>query len=101
LLCFDYGLNDTQQEMQDDAREWLADLNFSITRPFFVIDVHHGSDSFLFVYLDAGVDDPMVYLYILDTNPNPIYPNLRATSSSLTTLVNKRIGYLQSGINPY
>jgi hypothetical protein len=97
----DYGLNDTQQEMQDDAREWLADRNFSITRPFFVVDIHNGSDSFLFVYLDEGVDDPIVYFYMLDTNPDPDYPNLRATGSSLTALVNKRLSYLQSGINPY
>lgn len=97
----DYGLNDTQQEMQDDAREWLSDLNFNITRPFFVIDIHNGSDNFLFVYLDEGIDDPIVYFYMLDTNPNPRYPNLRATSYSLTALVKERVGYLQNGINPY
>jgi hypothetical protein len=97
----DYGMNDTQEEMQNDVQDWFIDYSFSITRPFFVIDVHNGSDAFLFVYLDEGINDPMVYLCILDINYNTNYPRLRATESTLSSLINKKIGYLQSGINPF
>jgi len=98
----DYGLNDTQEEMQDDARGWLVDYGFgSFTRPFFVIDVHSGSDAFLFVYLDDEASDPMVYLYILDINLDPDYSRIRATGSNLSSLVNDRISYLQRGISPF
>ncbi|MEZ2337822.1 hypothetical protein AB6735_19395 [Mucilaginibacter sp. RCC_168] len=60
----DYGLSDSQEEMQEDGRKWLVKHNKTINRPFFVIDVYNGSNQFLFVYLDEG-DDPLVYEAVL------------------------------------
>ncbi|MGF7038864.1 hypothetical protein [Mucilaginibacter lappiensis] len=96
----DYGLNDTQEEMQDDTRDRLVRYNFSITCPFFVIDVHR-SEAFLFVYLDEGVSDPMVYQADLDINLDPSYSRLTNLEASLSSFVNARISYLQRGINPF
>jgi len=97
----DYGLNETQEEMQDDAREWLVRYGFSIPRPLFVIDVHRGSDVFLFVYLDEGVNDPIVYQADLDNNLDPRYSWIMNLQANLSSFVNARIDYLQRGINPY
>ncbi|MDN3548801.1 hypothetical protein [Mucilaginibacter aquaedulcis] len=97
----DYGLTDTQEEMQNDAREWLVDYGFSITRPFFVIDVHRGSDIFLFVYTDEGINDPIVYEANLDKNLPSGYSWLKNLQASLSSFVNARISYLQRGINPF
>lgn len=98
----DYGLNYTQEEMQDDAREWLIDRSLNIiTRPFFVIDVHNGSSAFLFVYLDEGVNDPIVYQADLDINLNPDYTRLMDLQACLSSFVNARISYLQQGFSPY
>ncbi|MBE9586013.1 hypothetical protein IM792_16290 [Mucilaginibacter sp. JRF] len=58
-LVLDYGDAESQQELQDEAREWLRNENRSISRSFFVIEVINGGDQFLFVYLDEG-EDPYV-----------------------------------------
>ena len=97
----DYGLTDTQEEMQNDARDWLVDYGFSITRPFFVIDVHRGSDIFLFVYLDEGTNDPIVWQADLDKNLPSGYSWLTNLKASLSSFVNARISYLQRGMSPY
>ena len=59
-IVLDYGLNDTQQELQEFVRENMQEENRIITRPFYAIDVYNAGDQFLFVYLDEG-DDPEVY----------------------------------------
>ncbi|MBB6126533.1 hypothetical protein [Mucilaginibacter lappiensis] len=98
----DYGLNENQEEMQDDARGWLVDRSLNIiTRPFFVIDVHRGSSVFLFVYLDEGINDPIVYQADLDSNLDPSYSRLMSLEAGLSSFVNARISYLLRGINPY
>ena len=103
-LCYvlDYGLNGSQKEMQEDAREWLVDRELNIImRPFFIIDVHNGSSGFLFVYLDKGINDPIVYYADLDINLDPDYPRLGSSQTTLSSFVNARIDYLQRRINPY
>jgi len=97
----DYGLNDTQAEMQEDVRENLVDRTLNIlTRPYFVIDMHR-SDAFLFVYLDEGVNDPLVYQADLDSNLDLDYPRIMSLQASLSSFVNARIASLQSGLNPF
>jgi hypothetical protein len=48
---FDYGLTNTQTELQEVARRTLtwAERNLSIPRPFYVIDIYNAGDMFLFV----------------------------------------------------
>ena len=92
----DYGLYDTQEEMQNEIREDSA--GNVISRPFFVIDIHNGSFTFLFVYLDEGGNDPLVYQAHLGTYENPSFESLQST---LSTFVNARINYLERGVNPF
>ncbi len=56
----DYGLCETQQELQNIVKEVLEDSNLKIERPFYVIDIYNGGDQFFFVYLDEG-NNPKVY----------------------------------------
>lgn len=44
----DYGVNDSQQELQDWVREHIQERNKIINRPFFVFDVYSGFP-FLFI----------------------------------------------------
>ena len=86
----DYGIFNSQQEMQDFVRELLAEDNLSIERPFFVIDVYNAGDQFLYVYLDEG-DNPAVYegFHYFEINFNG-YSHL--TSSSLQKFIESQIG---------
>ncbi len=99
----DYGLNDTQEEMQDDVRDCLIEYGFNdlITRPFFVIDVHRGSGLFLFVYLDETINDPTVYQADLDKNLVSDYPRIMSLEAKLSSFVNNRISELLKGYNPF
>lgn len=56
----DYGLDDSQQELQEFVRGRMREKNRVITRPFYVIDVYNALDQFQFVYLDEK-DDPAVH----------------------------------------
>lgn len=97
----DYGMNGTQEEMQNDARSWLIDYDFSLTRPFFVIDVHRGSEVFLFVYLDENLNDPNVYQANMNKHIDPDYYWLTDLQASLSSFVNARIDNILNGYNPY
>jgi hypothetical protein len=55
---FDYGVNDTQKEMQEEVRETLKITERVISRPFYVLGVI--DSQFLFVYLDEK-EDPQIY----------------------------------------
>lgn len=99
----DYGLNDTQQEMQEDARSWLTedDLNLSIPRPFYVIDVYNAGSQFLFVYLDEDQDNTMIYEAFLP-DEEPIDTKwLRCLGSNLSSYIERGIAKLLKGYNPF
>lgn len=59
--CFvcDYGINKTQQDLQEWVREDMLENERTISRPFYAFDVYGGSQ-FLFIYLDEG-DNPEIY----------------------------------------
>ncbi len=96
----DYGLNESQEEMQEEARADLVSYgrSFSISRPFYVIDVYNSGTQFLFVYLDEGVDDPTVYEAFLADNSGSWITSMQA---SLSGVINARITKLFSGYNPF
>lgn len=56
-----YGMNKSQQEMQEQAREMLQEENRTIDRPFYAIDFYSDGEQFLFLYLDEGTEDPTVF----------------------------------------
>lgn len=95
----DYGIFNSQQEIQDFVRELLAEDNLSIERPFFVIDVYNAGDQFLYVYLDEG-DNPAVYegFHYFEINFNG-YSHL--TSSSLQKFIESQIGAIKQGGNAF
>jgi hypothetical protein len=93
----DYGLSDSQEEMQQDARSWLANDNQIINRPFFVIDIYNGGDQFLFVYLDEE-DDPIVHEAIL-YNVTPAW--IHSLNKKLSEFISSRLTRFLSGQNPF
>lgn len=99
----DYGLNDSQAEMQLTSREYLTFLgrNRTISRPFYVIDVYNAGDQFLFVYLDEGKDDPTVYEAFLDGDLDDRDNWINVVTSPLTALINSRVKRFLSSDNPF
>ncbi len=97
--ALDFGLNETQQELQEFVREIMLEENRVITRPFYVIDVYNAGDQFLFVYLDEG-DNPAVYIgHYWDSNDRPNWINL--VSPSLSNFIDNKIERVKSGQNPF
>lgn len=96
----DYGVYGNQTHIQNAVRSWLIKSNRQISRPFFAIDVYNSYSQFLFVYLDEGIDDPLVRQAILYS---------KATDSSWSTsidytlseFINRRMTYLLNGYNPF
>jgi hypothetical protein len=99
----DYGLNDTQLEMQQDTRENLTRFGrtLSISRPFYVFDVYNAGDMCLLVYLDEGKDDPTVYEAIFDIDPLSSRPWVHSLGCTLSQFINKRLVSILSGYNPF
>jgi len=104
-FCYvlDYGTADSQDELQQDARKYLNDnisKGYQISRPFFAIDVY-GGDHFLFVYLDEGVDDPMVYEACPYQNIDYPHVWLYCIQKTLSQNINDGMKRLLSGYNPF
>lgn len=95
----DYGLNDTQQELQEYVRGRMQETGRSISRPFYVIDIYNAGGQFLFVYLDEG-DNPVVY-------EGHYYDNVHFSSwirqimPSLSDLIDHRVERVLKGRNPF
>ena len=98
----DYGMNDSQEELQQYARENLTEYGrtFSINRPFYVIDVYGASDQFIFVYLDEG-QNPMVYEAVLFHKLESEGSWIRELKVSLSEYIELGIKKILSGINPF
>ena len=101
-FCYvlDTGLMESQQEMQEEARQWLSDFNRTISRPFYVIDVYNAGEGFLFVYLDEGEDPKVNCTYL----PHRDYDDaswLSSTDRSLSNFINSRINDVKQGYNPF
>lgn len=97
----DFGIYDTQSDMQEAVRSWLVDHNKTISRPFFAIDVYNAYDQFLFVYLDEGTADPTVSGAGLfdDSNDERVFINLSTTT--LSKYIEGCVTKILSGYNPF
>lgn len=93
---FNYGVYDTQQELQEEKREDMVDNGKTITRPFFVMDTWN-ADQFSFVYLDEG-DNPYIYDANSYKDSSIWFKNLGHTIKSLSE---SRIARVKRGENPY
>lgn len=97
----DYGLAESQDELQEFVRENIRDYSdLIIARPFYAIDVYGASDQFLFVYLDSNDPDPSVYWALYHF---PMYrtENIGLGSEKLSVYIEKVTKRLLSGQNPY
>ena len=95
----DYGLDETQEELQEYVREKLIRKGRVINRPFFVIDVYNSGDQFLLVYLDEG-DNPAVYeAHYYDHSDWPDWISL--VTENLSTYINVLIERVKQGRNPF
>ena len=93
----DYGINETQQKLQEWVREDMTDNTRIISRPFYAFDVY-GGDQFLFIYLDEG-DNPTIY----EANPWTDGENWIKHLDNLTikSLVDDGIERVKRGENPF
>ena len=97
--ALDFGLNETQQELQEFVREIMLEENRVITRPFYVIDVYNAGDQFLFVYLDEGDNPPVFIGHYWDSNDRPNWINL--VTPSLSNLIDRKVERVKNGQNPF
>lgn len=95
----DYGIHNSQQELQESVRSDMSDYKRIINRPFFAIDVYNDGDQFLFVYLDEG-HNPAVYeghYFSRDDMPSWITLVSSTLSSYIVALINR----VKEGLNPF
>ncbi|WP_295793222.1 hypothetical protein [Mucilaginibacter sp.] len=93
----DFGMNDTQQALQAVAKRDLIRYKKSIERPFFAIDVYGGGGQFLFVYLDEGDEDPMVY----EADLFESHPWIHSLHETLSQLIKSLMIRFLNGQNPF
>ena len=93
----DYGISESQEELQGFVRGELNYYNKEISRPFFAIDVYNASDQFLLIYLDEG-DNPAVH-------EAHYYENslgwIRLISYNLSQYIDNLIVRVKEGRNPF
>lgn len=99
-IIFDFGLHDSQQELQEFVRSNLLEEGKSISRPFYVIDIYNAYDQFLFIYLDEG-DNPPIYEATYTQLSAMSEYWIRKVQPSLSNLVNLRIQAIKEGMNPF
>lgn len=98
-FCYvlDYGIYDTQQDLQDGIREFMIINNRSISRPFYVFDVY-GGYNFLFIYLDEGEENPSMY----EAMPwNGKSEWIEKRDHTIQSVVNNGIQNIKEGLNPF
>ncbi len=93
----DYGLNTSQQELQEFVSELMVETNNQIRRHFYAIDVYNAYDQFLFIYLDDG-DNPSLYEAYYGRNEENF---IRKVQPYLTDIINKRIICIKQVYNPF
>jgi hypothetical protein len=100
-IVLDFGLNHSQEELQEDTRKWMQEFDRSISRPFYVIDVYNALDQCLFVYLDeVGVQDPVIYeAYYDNALLEPSW--IRCLDSTISDLITLRLNCIKMGENPF
>lgn len=95
----DYNIYDSQEELQDEAREWLQFFNRTINRPFFVIDAYNAGDQFLFVYLDEGNDPVVMSAYLPARDDVQFIESMN--NKKLSDFIKFKIDRVKQGYNPF
>ncbi|RZK50974.1 MAG: hypothetical protein EOO87_18800 [Pedobacter sp.] len=100
-IVLDYGLNETQSELQEFVRENMAEENRVISRPFYAVDVYNAFDQFLFIYLDDGDNPPLYEAYYGDNTFGGQVGWIRKMQPNFVNLINLRIQSVKEGLNPF
>lgn len=95
-MVLEYGLADSQYEIQDAMRRELTNSGLNIARPFLVFDVINRTDGFVFVYLDEDQQDPAVYFANLDIEDEDT-PFLNPLDKTLSEFIAERVNNLEEG----
>jgi len=95
----DYNIFDSQEELQDEAREWLQKYNGTINRPFFAVDAYNTGEQFLFVYLDEGDNPVVMSAYLPPRNDVKFIDSM--LHKTLSAFIKDRIDTLKQGNNPF
>ncbi len=98
-IVLDYGLNESQQELQNFVRSMMNDENKTISRPFFAIDIYNAYDQFIFVYLDEGDNPPVYGAQYEETNDRPNW--IIDVDTSLSNYINYLVDRVKKGENPF
>ncbi|KIO54546.1 SMI1/KNR4 family protein [Flavobacterium hibernum] len=93
----DYGINETQQELQEWVREDMLENKRTISRPFYAFDVYGGSQ-FLFIYLDDGYNPAIYEAHPYSNNDSWIS---RLSNLTIKNLVDNGIERIKRGENPF
>ena len=93
---FSFGINDTQQELQETMRDDMSDNGKTITRPFYVMDTW-SADQYYFVYLDEG-DNPYIYQALPYENSSNW---LKRLDDNIKSKSEHRIARVKRGENPF
>lgn len=94
----EYGISETQQELQNRGKRILAITNLSISRPYYVIDL--STDDFSFVYLDEDQVDPIMHS-IYSNNNNYELGHFYSFEMTLSQFINSRLELKKKGHNPF
>lgn len=101
----DYGSQtESQNDLQEWAREKMLEYDRTIIRPFYVLDIYNALDQFVFVYLDDG-DDPSVYEGVysgINETRIPIIDGwIHELRSKLSDYINTSVENVCKGQNPF
>lgn len=95
-IVLDYGVEDSQEDLQEYVRGKMMNKGKIITRPFYVIDIYNGVDQFVFIYLDEG-DNPGVFEAHYYENQDWI----TKVDNTLSKYINDLVERVKQGRNPF
>lgn len=88
---------DVIEEIQEWAQEALEEVDYSISKPFWVIGEFGGAEQFIFFYWSDSSDDPKVYLcdrpYWGRVSMGSDYKPVRKIADKLSDFLTERVDY--------
>jgi hypothetical protein len=93
----EFGLSNSQDELQSEVRDWLLQAEETISRPFYVIETYN-TDGFVLVYLDEGKTDPTVFSVMLGNHTGLEVPG-RSLGKALSEYINLKVDRVRIGLS--
>lgn len=99
----DYGMGETQEDIQNFVRSRMTNKNRILPKPFFAVDLYNNFEQFIFIFLDEG-DNPPTYegLYYYDSETDSDYPEwYHPLGVTLSELIDDGVNRVKQGRNPF